>query len=168
MTEPAFIQDVAEDDTVIIVACNDKRVIGKNGQIPWHYSDDLAQFKAHTTQNAVIMGRKTFEGIENQLGEPLPNRRNIVLSRTRETYPDDVIHAEGFQSALAAVPDEERTYIAGGAAVYEQALPVTDAIIRTNIPDEVDGDTYFPSLSDEWDVVETTQLNNQLTVSLLR
>ena len=62
----------------VIVAMTKSRVIGKDGTLPWHLSEDLKLFKAHTTGNIVIMGRKTFDSI----GRPLPNRRNIVVSKS--------------------------------------------------------------------------------------
>ena len=61
----------------IIVAMSKNRVIGKNNTMPWHLSDDLKNFKSVTTGKTVIMGRLTYESI----GKPLPNRKNIVLSR---------------------------------------------------------------------------------------
>ena len=71
----------------IIVAMTKNRTIGKNNQIPWHLSEDLKNFKRITTNNTVIMGRKTFDSI----GKPLPNRNNIVISRTPQEIPGVVV-----------------------------------------------------------------------------
>ena len=68
---------------IIIAAMNEDRVIGKDGEVPWHDPADLKHFKRTTMGHAVIMGRKTFDSIV----KPLPGRRNIVITRNAETLP---------------------------------------------------------------------------------
>jgi dihydrofolate reductase len=121
----------------IIAAVARNRGIGKGGKLPWHISDDLKRFKGLTTGNAVLMGRKTFASI----GRPLPNRRNVVLSRTPvpgvETYPS-------LATALEALEDEEWVFVIGGGDVYRQLLDRADRLYLTMVDGDVDADTYFP------------------------
>src|SRR6478609_6258116 len=77
---------------IAIAAMASNRVIGRNGQLPWHLPEDLKFFKRTTLGHPVLMGRNTFESIVERLGKPLPGRRSIVLSRTmRELAGIDVI-----------------------------------------------------------------------------
>ncbi|MCU4925119.1 dihydrofolate reductase [Halobacteria archaeon AArc-dxtr1] len=142
-------------ELVAIVAVADNGVIGRDGEMPWHIPADLRHFKETTTGHPVIMGRVTYEGILEALGEPLPGRTTVVLtSRERET-PEGVVVAEGLEEALEAAEEAarerhdgaDRIFVAGGATVYEQFLPAVDRLIVTEVHDEPEGDTDFPA----WD-----------------
>jgi dihydrofolate reductase len=121
----------------IIVAIGKNRVIGKNGKLPWHISDDLKRFKRLTTGHAVVMGRRTWES----LGRPLSNRRNVVVSSRAlnnvETYPS-------FEAALKALAGQEKVFVIGGARMYAAALPRADELYLTFVDQSVDGDAVFP------------------------
>lgn len=119
---------------ILIAAIADNGIIGADGKIPWHIRDDLQRFKRLTTGHVVIMGRKTYES----LGKPLPNRRNIIL--TRQPGPD---HFPSLDAALAACGDQT-VFIIGGAEVYRQALPRADVLHLTHVHQSPAGDTYFP------------------------
>ena len=100
---------------IIIAALNHKRVIGKDGSLPWHLSEDLKRIKRLTTGHTILMGRRTFES----LGKPLPNRRNVVLTsrplsgiETYKTIPE----------ALEALKDEEKVFVFGGGNIFGQLL----------------------------------------------
>jgi dihydrofolate reductase len=123
----------------LIVAYARNQVIGKEGVMPWHLPADLKHVKELTTGKTIVMGRKTFES----LGRPLPNRRNVVLTRNRDFQPDgvDVVHTKEEVLALGDV------IIFGGADIYKQFLDVVDRLYITKIDLEVEGDTFFP----EWD-----------------
>ncbi|WNC13493.1 dihydrofolate reductase [Brevibacillus brevis] len=123
----------------LLVAYAKGRVIGKDGVMPWHLPADLAHVKALTTGKTIVMGRKTFDS----LGRPLPNRRNVVLTRNRDFQPDgvDVVHTKEEVLALGDV------IIFGGAEIYRQFLDVADRLYITEIDLEAEGDTFFP----EWD-----------------
>ncbi|MGI4728380.1 MAG: dihydrofolate reductase [Janthinobacterium lividum] len=126
----------------LIVAVSSNNVIGKNNQLIWHLPADLKHFKQLTTGHAVFMGRKTYDSI----GKPLPNRRNIVISRTVKNIVGCKVVAsleEGFK--LCA--DEETVYIIGGAEVYREALPIANQIELTRIHQEFNGDTFFPEIN---------------------
>ena len=110
----------------LIVAYSKKnRVIGANGKIPWQIPGEKTRFKNLTTQNVVIMGRKTFEEIKN----PLPNRINIVLSKTK-SFKKDI-------------------FFAGGEQIYKKALPLCEKLFITEIFAEVSGDAFFPEVKKE-------------------
>lgn len=121
----------------IIAAIGKNRIIGKDGKIPWHISEDLKRFKRLTTGHVVLMGRKTWES----LGKPLSNRRNIVLSS------QPVHGAESYRTieeALTVLKDEERVFAIGGARLYEELLPKADELYLTFVDQEVVGDVLFP------------------------
>lgn len=152
-------------DTVIIVAVAENGVIGQDGDIPWHYPEDFKHFRAATTGHPVIMGRTTYEGIVDGLGEPLPERTNIVLSFEEMDVPDDVVNVHGIDEALDAAEDTgaDIVYIAGGASIYEQFLEEdrVDRMVVTWIPEEPNGDTYFPEWDeDEWDITDEKMIGD--------
>lgn len=125
----------------LIVAHDPNLVIGREGGLPWHYSEDLKYFKRTTMGHPMIMGRVVFEEIDER---PLPGRENIVLSRTR-TYD----HVPTFASLEAALKylegkNEELVFIIGGGEVYRQAMSRADKLFVTEIHSEFEGDTYFP------------------------
>lgn len=127
----------------LIAAHDPNLVIGKDGALPWRYPEDLKHFKKYTTGNTIIMGRGVFEELNEN---PLPNRRNIVLSTTKvyahvETYPS-------LEDALLHI-DENEVFIIGGGVLYSQTLPSADRLIITVIKKEYDGDTFFPEYRDQ-------------------
>ena len=137
----------------IIVAMAENRAIGKNGDLIWHNSRDLKQFKKITTGHTVIMGYKTYLSLPNH--KALPNRRNIILSSRLESAPDGFELAGSIQNALDMVKDEEEVFIMGGGMVYEQFLPLADRLYLTRIGKSFEADTYFPYVNfDEWDLVD--------------
>ncbi|MGN7469846.1 dihydrofolate reductase [Brevibacillus sp. SAFN-007a] len=123
----------------LIVAYAKNQVIGKDGDMPWSLPADLKNVKEITTGKTIVMGRKTFESI----GRPLPNRRNVVLTRSRDFHPEgvEVVHTKEEVLALGDV------IIFGGAEIYRQFLDVVDRLYITEIDLETEGDTFFPA----WD-----------------
>ncbi|WP_430505575.1 dihydrofolate reductase [Haloparvum sp. PAK95] len=150
--------DVPEDLTLaLIAAVAENRVIGREGEMPWHYPADLQHFKETTTGHPVIMGRRTYESIVDALGEPLPERTTVVLSRSALDLPENAVQATDLQEAVetaAAAADDmgvDTVYVAGGGTVYEAFLPVADRLVLTEIHETVAGDTRFPAFAeDEW------------------
>lgn len=116
------------------------RVIGRGGRLPWRLPEDLAFFKRTTTGHPVVMGRTTFES----LGRPLPNRRNIVLTRNPEwSAPGiEVIHNPAGLTDLP--PSSADVFIIGGAQVYQVFLPRFDELLVTHVRARHAGDTWFP------------------------
>ena len=142
-------------ELVAIVAVADNGVIGKDGDMPWHIPADLAHFKETTMAHPVIMGRVTYEGILETLGEPLPGRTTVVVTSQDLETPANAVVAHGLEDALEAAETAARTrhggadrlFVAGGATVYEGFLPAVDRLIVTEVHDDPEGDTFFP----EWD-----------------
>ncbi|MEP0004595.1 MAG: dihydrofolate reductase [Balneola sp.] len=127
----------------IVVAHDPNLVIGKEGGLPWRYPEDLKHFKQTTMGGTMIMGRGVFEEL-NEI--PLPGRKNIVLTRTKNY--DNVDTYTSLQIALDEL-DEEEVFIIGGGVLYRDALPMADKMIVTQVNKEYDGDTYFPEYRDD-------------------
>jgi dihydrofolate reductase len=125
----------------IIVATDKQGGIGFNNKLPWHLPEDLAHFKRTTTGHPIIMGRKTFESI----GRPLPNRRNIVITRNAQWQQTGIETAQSIDAAAEMVQGSE-AFIIGGAQIYTEALPRTDRLMVTEIDKDFDCDTFFPEI----------------------
>ena len=134
----------------IIAAVAANGVIGADGEMPWHYPEDLTHFKTATVGHPVIMGRITYEAIANRIGGPLPERTNIVLTTTPDRVDphQDVRVVTAVDAAIerAGETAADEVFIAGGASVYEQFLPRADRMLITEIHKPYDGETTFP----EW------------------
>ncbi|MEF8843424.1 MAG: dihydrofolate reductase [Haloarculaceae archaeon] len=139
-------------EVVLIAAVAENGVIGDDGGMPWHYPADLRRFKELTTGHPVVLGRRTYESIVADLDGPLPGRTNVVLSTRDLDLPEGAVLAGSVEAALDAATDApggETVYVAGGATVYEQFLPMADRLLLTEIPEWPDGDTRFPEWSRE-------------------
>lgn len=137
---------------ILIAALTRSRVIGRQGAMPWHLSEELAHFKQLTTGHTLIMGRKTFESLGSR---PLPRRNTLVVSRT---LPDST-NVDVCRSLTEALDRAQiystKVFVAGGAEIYRQALPLADALYLSWIKEDHDGDTHFPEFDlDQWDTVE--------------
>ena len=127
----------------LIVAVARNGVIGRDGALPWHVSEDLQHFKRLTTGHAIVMGRRTFVSI----GRALPNRRNLVVSRTLTEVPMGIEVFPSLPAALrAARTTDDAPFVIGGAALYAEALPLATTIYLTEIARDVDGDVRFPPI----------------------
>lgn len=137
----------------IIVAMAENRAIGRNGDLIWHNSRDLKQFKKITTGHTVIMGYKTYLSLPNH--KALPKRRNIILSSRLDEAPEGFELADSINAALDMVKDEEEVFIMGGGMVYEQFLPKADRLYLTRIDKAFEADTFFPYINfEEWNLVD--------------
>ena len=126
----------------IIVAYDKNIAIGKDNQLCWRQSADLKRFKELTTGKTVVMGRKTFESI----GKPLPNRRNIVITRQD-------IKIEGVEviNSIEEIKNiDGDIFIIGGGEIYKKSLILADVILATEINCEIDADTWFPKIKSTW------------------
>jgi dihydrofolate reductase len=136
----------------IIVAVAENNAIGKNNELLFCIAEDMARFRRLTTAGgAVIMGRKTFESLG---AKPLPERRNIIVSRTLQTRTDTAI-ARSLDEALALCATDAETFIIGGAMLYKQAMTRAQRIYMTKVyAADDDADAFFPTLdSAQWRVV---------------
>jgi dihydrofolate reductase len=128
-------------EVVLVVAIAGNGVIGKDGKIPWHISEDLKRFKQFTMGLTVIMGRKTWDSLPRK---PLPGRRNVVITRDKSWRPlnaPDVVVAMSLGTALSDTAGP--VMIIGGAEVYAAALPLATRIEMTEVHADFDGDARF-------------------------
>lgn len=125
----------------IIAAVARNRAIGKDNKLIYRLPDDMKRFKALTTGHTIIMGRKTFESLPKGA---LPNRRNIVLSRTRHCFNGCEAYSS-LDEALKHCSDDEDIYIIGGAKVYSEAMNYAGRLCLTEVNDTPEGaDAFFP------------------------
>jgi dihydrofolate reductase len=135
-------------DLVIIAAVAENGVIGRGNALPWRLKSDMAHFRALTMGKPVVLGRKTFESI----GKPLPGRTTIVISRDQNFGAPAIVVAPNLDAALDAARGDalrrqaSAIVVAGGAAIYAQALPLARRLIITEVRKRVDGDTRFPAI----------------------
>jgi dihydrofolate reductase len=137
-------------ELTIIVAVDANLGIGIDNKLAWHVPEDLIRFKQITTGHAIIMGRKTYESI----GKPLPNRRNIVLTRQTDWQSPGVEVVHTLNDAVELAGGAEG-FIIGGAELYAQALPLCNKLLVTEIHHDVECDTFFPAIDKSvWHEVE--------------
>jgi dihydrofolate reductase len=141
-----------------VVAMDAQRGIGIDNKLPWRLPEDMAHFKRTTTGHPVIMGRKTFDSI----GRPLPNRRNIVITRNTDWRHEGVDVAHSVQEAIALAGDAPACLI-GGAQVYAEALSLTQRLVVTEISKSFACDTFFPEIDPrEWKEVAREKYHSDL------
>lgn len=143
----------------LIAAISKNRQIGIHNQMPWHIPEDLKYFKEITTGYPVIMGRKTFESI----GHPLPNRRNIVLTKNTTYTHEHVEVIHSFEEALKLCHTLPKSFIIGGGEIYKAFLPHADHLYLTLVDTIVEGDTSFPSYEHHFKCVQAIPAQSQLT-----
>lgn len=136
----------------IIVAIAKNNAIGRGNDLLYHMPNDMKHFKSTTTGHTIIMGRKTFESFPKR---PLPNRRNIVLSRNT---PEELQGAEWVTSiteALDLCKDDGEVFFIGGANIYEQTFAIAQRLYLTIIDDSPsDADAFFPQIDyEKWKVI---------------
>ena len=130
----------------IIAAVAENGAIGYCNRLIYWLPNDLKRFKSLTTGHTIIMGRKTFESLPKGA---LPNRRNIVLSRSKKEF-EGCERFSSLRDALAHCSPEEEVYVIGGASVYKEALALADRLCLTEIHDTpANADTFFPPY-DNW------------------
>lgn len=145
----------------LIVAMASNRVIGRDGQMPWHLSADLQRFKQITLGSPILMGRKTFEAI----GRPLPGRQNLIISRNSDYQIPGCLVFDDMQKALQAVASSDELFVIGGATLYEALLPYADYLYLTVIDKAFAGDTYFPETDPAvWHEISREHISNDRSV----
>lgn len=138
-------------ELALIVAASENNVIGRNNALIWHLPADLKHFKNLTTGHTVVMGRKTFESI----GRALPNRRNIVISRTPGLHIAGCEIADSPETMFKKVEQEEKVFIIGGGKIYEQLWDKADLLYLTRVHVSAEGDTCIPAIDpSEWVLLE--------------
>jgi dihydrofolate reductase len=142
----------------IIAAIGLNNELGKDNDLLWHIPEDLKQFKKITSGHTVIMGRKTFNSINNK---PLPNRRNIVITSDATLNFPGIEVAHSVEEAIEHIKPKEKVFILGGATIYRQFLPVTVKIYLTRVYKAYEADTFFPEVNwSDWQEVEKREVKN--------
>ncbi|MCX2574752.1 dihydrofolate reductase [Pedobacter sandarakinus] len=151
ISESLMTKTITTPSLSIAVAVGENFAIGKNNQLLWHMPADLKFFKKTTTGHTVVMGRKTFDSV----GRPLPNRRNIVITRAASLKIEGAEVVNSLDEALEITKNEEKpVFIVGGAEIYRQALPLVNTLYLTTIHHTFDADTFFPEIDrTEWQVM---------------
>ena len=136
-------------EIILIAAVSKNKVIGKQGGIPWKIKEDLSFFKEKTLNSPIIMGRATY----NSIGRPLPNRLNIVMTRSAKNT-EGVIEVTSVETAIEAAStnkNSSRVYVIGGENIYKEFIPIAHKMIITEVNLHIeDGDAFFP----EWNISE--------------
>jgi dihydrofolate reductase len=127
---------------IAIWAQDTEGIIGKNNHLPWHLPKDLEHFKETTLNQAILMGRVTFEGMNQRL---LPNRETLILTTQLGYQVDGAVVVTSVEEVLNWYENQDKTlYIVGGNQVYKLFEPYVDELFVTQVQAEVVGDTYFP------------------------
>jgi len=137
-----------EQRIVLVAAVADNGVIGADGGIPWRIPEDMKHFREVTTGHPVVMGRLTFESLRR----PLPDRTNIVVTRTPGWFADGVTVVGSLEEGLAAAREVGGdVMVIGGAQIYEAAIAMADVQILTEVHQSPEGDTFYPAFDRaEW------------------
>ena len=124
----------------LVLAVTENDVIGRSNGLPWHLPADLRHFKSLTVGKPVLMGRKTYQSI----GKALPDRTNIVLSRSGDFAPNDCLVVKTLQDAQAVARGRPALMVIGGAEIFRRCAALASRIHLTLIhADIADGDTFF-------------------------
>ena len=137
----------------LICAISKNNVIGNDNKLPWNISQDLKRFKELTSNNWIVMGRKTFDSI----GKPLPNRKNIVLSKNKSLIIDSV---EVFDSPADVIDyhkknsEQKDLFVIGGTYIYELFFEYCEYLYITFVDKEYLGDAFFPKVDwNKWKLI---------------
>lgn len=143
----------------IIVAASSNLVIGKENDLPWNLPTDMKHFKTVTSGHTVLMGRKCWESIPAKY-RPLPNRKNIVLTRNTEYVAEGAQVAHNLQDVLKKYKNSDETlFVIGGAEIYDESFEMADYMFFTHIFDEVDGDVKLNKLDfQDWEMTDIDDL----------
>lgn len=136
----------------LIAAIGENRVIGNDGDLPWHLPDDMKFFSSTTRGHHVLMGRKNYDSIPKKY-RPLPGRPNIVVTRNKSFSDDQVIVANSIEEGIEIARDKGETelFIIGGGEIYRQTLELADKLYITHVNASPDGDAFFPEFdASQW------------------
>jgi len=137
----SYIKNKIENQLIsIIVAVDENNLIGDGTKMPWHLPADLKHFKNTTTGHTIIMGHKTYLSLPKGA---LPNRRNIVLSKSLIKLEDAEVYSSP-EEALMACKNEKKIFIIGGAQIYSLFIPYVNQFYITKIHHQFEGNIYFP------------------------
>lgn len=136
----------------LLVAADEKNVIGRDNKLPWHLPNDLKYFKNQTWGMPILMGRKTFESI----GKPLPGRKSIVITRNEAWQHEGVTVVHSVDEAIKTARNfgVKEIFVIGGAEIFKTSFEKAQRVYLTRIHHQFEGDTWFPEFSNkEWNLV---------------
>lgn len=153
-------------EVVGIAAVARNRVIGADNDIPWRIQQDWARFRALTTGQVVIMGRRTYDSI----GRPLPGRTTVVVTRDPRWRAEGVIVAGDLDEAFAQAAElsPETIFVAGGGEIYAAAWDRLDRLEITEVDAEPDGTVRFPEIGPQWREIARDQRRGYAFVTFRR
>jgi len=131
-----------KSELTIIAAASTNNVIGHDNKLIWNIPKDLKRFKELTQGHSIIMGRKTFESLPG----PLPNRRNIVVTRNKEYSPKGIEVFSSIKDAIDVCREDLQPFIIGGGEIYSQTINLVDKIELTRVYKDYQGDAFFPDI----------------------
>ena len=133
---------------VAAIASND--VIGQKNSLPWDIPEDLKRFKQLTSGHTILMGRKTFDSI----GRPLPNRKNIVMTKDTNYQKEGIEIVFDEKEALNLIKElNQEVFIIGGSKIYELFEPWASSLMITRVLKDFDGDAFFPDINwNNWQI----------------
>lgn len=131
-----------KSELTIIAAASTNNVIGFDNKLIWNIPKDLKRFKELTQGHSVIMGRKTFESLPS----PLPNRRNIVVTRNKDYSPEGIEVFSSIEDAIDVCREDLQPFIIGGGEIYSQTINLVDKIELTRVYKDYQGDAFFPDI----------------------
>ncbi len=136
---------------ILIAAVAKNGVIGNRNALPWYIPEDLRRFKQLTDGKTVMMGRNTFDSIMNRIGKPLPNRKNIVVTRSHDLQlPEGVIGTHHVHHVLHH-SNEPEIFVIGGGELYHQTIDSAHKLHLTHIHENIEGDVFFPEVDfNQW------------------
>jgi dihydrofolate reductase len=144
-------------EVVVIAAVARNRVIGRDNRLLWNIPEDMAHFRKLTTGHTVLMGRKTWESLPPRF-RPLPNRRNIVISRQADYAAPGAEVADSLENALKLASTAVTVFVIGGEQIYAQAMGIADRLEVTEVDLEPEGDAWFPEIAAvDWEKAAKTE-----------
>ena len=151
--------------SLIVAYSKNNKVIGINNQIPWHIKEDFIHFKNYTTNKTIIMGEQTFYSI----GKPLPNRKTIVatIKDFKYEHEDVTVTNDLFATLKEYKEKEEELVVCGGATIYKLALPYVDKMIISEVKKSYEGDAFFPSFEENFEL-ESTEEKEEFVIKIYR
>jgi len=145
----------------IIVAMDGNKLIGNENGLPWYFPEDLKYFKKKTVNHKVAMGYKTYLSILKKIKKPLPQRENIVFSRSKKELPGVVVEKNLKKFLIKNEKTKEEVFIIGGASIYKEALKYSTRLYITKIDDTFEGNVFFPKVDfDNYKRTKISEINN--------
>ncbi|MBI2597161.1 dihydrofolate reductase [Candidatus Daviesbacteria bacterium] len=130
--------------SLIAAIASGNRALGKGGKLIYYIPEDLKRFKKITSGYPIIMGRKTFESI----GQPLPSRTNIVITRDRQYFAEGIIVVHSVGEALKEAEGSDEVFVIGGGQIYQETISMASKLYLTVVEGNPEADTFFPDFQD--------------------